>query len=79
MTIELRNESPNTFADISTEQYRTYKFPGGDEVRIEGPAYLAVTAGGHRLLDESGVSHYIPKGWLHLHWKAKEGKAHFVK
>jgi hypothetical protein len=73
------NESTNKFVDISSEEYRTYVFPGGDEVTIQRPLKLSVSAGGHRLFDEGGISHYIPKGWIHLHWKAKDGHAHFVK
>lgn len=73
-----RNESNNVFVDISSEAYRSYKFPGGDVIRIDNPEKLSVSAGGHRLFD--GVkSHYIPKGWIHLEWQAKKGKPHFVK
>jgi hypothetical protein len=77
--IELRNESPNTFVDISSEDFRRYDFAGGDAIVIDKPLYLSVNAGGHRLLDASGISHYVPKGWIHLCWRAKEGEPHFVK
>lgn len=81
--IEINNASPNTFVDISTEEYRVYDFISEDgslvKVTIDKPLYLSVNAGGHRLLDAAGISHYIPKGWIHLCWKAKEGKPHFVK
>lgn len=76
--VHLRNESDNKFVDISSEMYRSYQFPD-HVVRIEKPQYLAVTAGGHRLLDAEQVSHYIPKGWVHLEWKAYQDKPHFVK
>lgn len=76
--IELRNESPNVFVDVSSEEYRTYVF-ADKEIKIEGPLQLSVNPGGHRLLDADGISHYIPKGWIHLYWKAKPGRPHFVK
>jgi len=73
------NESTNEFVDISSEQYRAYVFPNGDTVTINNPLRLAISAGGHRLFDAQGVSHYVPKGWFHLMWKAKDGSPHFVK
>lgn len=73
------NESSNTFSDIGSEEYRIYRFPGGEEVKISAPRLLSVSAGGHRLFDDEGVSHYVPKGWIHLRWKAWEGKPNFVK
>jgi hypothetical protein len=77
--LELRNESDNKFTDISSEEYREYDF-GGDTVRIDAPLQLSVSSsGGHRILDAAGISHYIPAHWIHLYWKAKEGRPHFVK
>jgi hypothetical protein len=76
--IEFVNESSNNFVDISSEEYRTYSF-GNSEVTIKEPLRLAVSNNGHRVFDASGVSHYIPKGWIHLSWKAKTGRPHFVK
>lgn len=73
------NESVHEFTDISTEEYRSYTFPGGDTVTIKNPLKLAVSAGGHRVFDGQGMSHYIPKGWIHLKWKAKEGMPNIVK
>jgi len=77
--LKLVNESSNTFADISSEESRTYRFPGGDLVTIARPQWLSVSTSGHRLLDGAGVSHYVPKGWVHLSWKARDGMPHFVK
>lgn len=79
MSVEFRNDSANKFVDISSEQSRSYTFPGGDVVTITNPQQLSVNPGGHRLFDDAGVSHYVPKGWIHLQWKAKEGQPHFVK
>ena len=69
-----------TFNDISSEQWRIYDFPNGCSVRIEEPLWLYVSkSGGHRLVDKAGMSHYIPKGWLHLYWKVYEGQPFFVR
>ncbi len=79
MSVEFKNESTNKFVDISSEEFRTYVFPEGIDVTITEPLWLSVSAGGHRLFDGSGISHYVPKGWVHLKWKAKPGMPHFVK
>lgn len=74
------NESGLKFVDISSEKHRTYFFSVDKWVHIENPTHLNVSAsGGHRIFDAQGVSHYIPKGWIHLTWVAKEGKPNFVK
>lgn len=75
----LRNESTNKFVDITSERTRTYVFSGGAEVVIDSPSYLSVSAGGHRLLDAAGTSHYIPKGWIQLKWVVYPDAPHFVK
>lgn len=77
--MEFKNQSSYVFSDISSESYRSYRFPGGDVVCIDNPQKLFVSAGGHRIFDGSGQSHYIPKGWIHLVWCAKAGQPHFVK
>lgn len=77
--MQLINQSNNEFIDISTEENRVYEFPGGDSILISKPLHLSVSPSGHRILDSDGISHYIPKGWIHLKWKAKEGQPHFVK
>lgn len=75
---EFRNESKHEFVDISSEQFREYTFPGGDVVRIERPARLAVSAsGGHRVFGVDGCF-YIPTGWISIHWQPVEGAPHFV-
>ena len=53
------------------EEYRTYVFPGKEEVRIDNPQFLIVSDNGHRVFGEDGISHYIPHGWIHLYWKNK--------
>jgi len=73
--VELRNDTGLEFIDISSEAWRTYEWLE-EEVTIEKPQWLAITESGHRILDCYGVSHYIPKGWIHLYWK---GDPHFVR
>lgn len=76
----MKNESGLKFVDISSEKYRTYFFSTDKWVTITNPTHLNVSAsGGHRVFDAQGVSHYIPKGWHHLMWEAKEGSPNFVK
>ena len=79
MTVDFRNESTNKFVDNSSEEFRRYDFSGDAFVLIKEPLHLSVSAGGHRILDAQGICHYIPKGWIHLWWKVKEGQPHFVK
>ena len=68
------------FQDISTELWRKYQYPQGLEVKIQKPVAVCVSnkhrdfgGNGHRIVDDRGVSHYIPAGWIHLSWQAKEG------
>ena len=79
---EFKNESSNLFSEISTETYRTYEyFIDGKivPIRIDQPEQLSISSNGHRVFDVSGISHYLPKGWIHLYWEVKEGAANFVK
>ena len=65
------------WTDISSEEWREYTFPGKEVIHIDAPTHLHVSeSGGHRLLDSVGISHYVPKGWIHLKW---EGSPPFVK
>lgn len=74
------NATDLEFTDISSEQWREYRFLGGETVRIEAPRQLNVSeSGGHRIFDSHGVSHYIPAGWIHLSWQVKDGAPNFVK
>lgn len=80
---DLRNESGYEFTDISSEEFRVYEFSSKyniDRVFVHKPVALSVSqSGGHRILDEDGVSHYIPSGWIKLSWVVKDGQPHFVK
>lgn len=74
------NESKLEFTDISSEQYRIYEFNNGKTIMIAEPLRLNISkSGGHRLYDSSGVSHYIPQGWVRVSWKSKPNQPNFVK
>lgn len=77
--IELINNGSYEFIDISCEQWRKYTWPDGSEVFIQDEQWLAISESGHRILDLEGNSHFIPFGWIHLEWKSKDGRPHFVK
>ena len=66
------NNSEYGFTDISSEQYREYRFPGKEFVKIENPQMLAVSKTGHRVWDGTR-SHFIPYGWVHLYWEVEQG------
>ena len=75
---DFKNGSSLKFTDISSEEWREYIYKDRT-VKIEGPLALNVSkSGGHRLFDEDGISHYVPSGWIHLRWKARDGEPHFV-
>jgi len=78
---EFRNVSDLEFKNIDDEEFRSYTFVKEGKiyfVTIGHPLKLHVSAsGGHRIFDADGVCHYIPSGWIHLKWKAKEGEDHF--
>jgi len=57
--------------DISTELYRVYTFDTGYQLTIDKPITLSFSKRGSRILDEAGMGHYIPDGWVHLTWKTK--------
>lgn len=74
--VEFINASDKKFVSLESESSRTYRFADGD-VTINEPLWINVGPSGHRIFDAEGTSHYIPKGWIHLSWKVKEGKPHF--
>lgn len=75
----MNNHSSHLFTDISSEAFRQYHFPDGSRVEINYPTHLSVSkSGGHRLFDRAGNSHYVPSGWIHLMWRARDGHANFV-
>ena len=66
-----------TFNDLSDEQYRVYDF-GTHQIRLKNPMKLNVSENGHRVYTADGISHYIPKGWIHLYWQVKPLAPHFA-
>jgi hypothetical protein len=75
---KLRNDTKLNFIDISSEEFREYNFGSNGTIRINFPQFLSAGPNGHRILDNDEVSHYIPKGWISLSWKAREDAPHFV-
>ncbi|QIG73987.1 hypothetical protein PP935_gp212 [Rhizobium phage RHph_N34] len=69
-------------SDISSEEFRIYEFllEGLKEpqyVIIENPIALHVReSGSHVVVNSLGETTYVPTGWLHLTWRAKEGEDH---
>ena len=49
------------------EEWREYRFPGGEIVHIDAPQFLIVSDNGHRI-GAGTVSYYIPYGWIELKW-----------
>ena len=68
----------NTQKDISTEIRRTYTWESGATVTIEAPIALIVSENGHRIADAANNGHYVPFGWIHLHWENKPGQPPIV-
>ena len=66
-----------SFNSLESEEYRIYFFPKGEERRIDYPVAINVSrSGGHKIIDGDGITHYIPKGWIELVWKARDGANH---
>ena len=55
--------------DISHEQDRIYTFPNGETVLVARPQKLLVSSSGHRIVEDGGIGHYIPTGWIHIRWE----------
>ena len=71
------------WVDISTEKWRKYQWLDGNghvtkEVVIMDPIKLNVSNNGHRVESADRHGHYIPYGWQHLEWEAKEEAPVFV-
>lgn len=64
-----KTNSSLDWKDISSEEYRTYIFPNNEKVTIDKPKTISISKNGHKIFDSEGLSHYIPYGWIHLHWK----------
>lgn len=67
------------FRSISNEKWRKYEYSDGNSVHITKPLWLNVSkSGGHRVLDEKGVSHYVREGWRNIKWQVKDGCSPFA-
>jgi len=76
----MNNQTELKFIDITSEIYRKYEYTDGGQIIIDKPTHLNISkSGGHRILDEKGISHYIQSGWIHLSWETHPGKPNFVK
>lgn len=55
------------------EEWREYVYADGFTYRVDTPAALFVKnkpeGDSHRVVDASGVTHYIPSGWRILRWR----------
>ena len=78
-TIKLNNKSDYKFVDISSESYRIYTFDSQKIFKIDKPMWLAISKSGHRVLNNDGISYYIPFGWIALEWKSYQDEPHFVR
>ena len=64
------------FKDISDEEVRSYMF-ARTRVVVDCPIALRVSdSGSHYVIDDEGVVHCVPKGWVSLSWRNKPGKLH---
>jgi len=73
------NVSRNKFIDISFQLFREYVYPNGARLRIDFPLRLSVAQNNtHRVFDVSGLSYYIPPGWMFIDWKSKPGTPNFI-
>jgi len=55
-----------------TETSRTYTFPGGDTITLEGVThFLARESGTHRLKTADGKLHIVRANWIHIEIDAK--------
>lgn len=51
----------------SVEAWREYTFPGGEIVKIDDVAKVAVSESGtHRIETKTGRKHIVPVGWIHI-------------
>jgi hypothetical protein len=53
------------------ECWRRYEYADGHAITINNVVAVDVTSshGGHRLVDQDRIGHYIQPGWLHLCWQ----------
>lgn len=67
------------FKNITNEEYRIYRFPGGEYVRVNGGLWLDDSEPEHKIIDSKDFCHIIASGWLRVKWKVKSAEyPHFV-
>ena len=55
--------------DISSETFREYTFPGGEQIRINAPVKLWVRpSGSHCVIDKNGLTHWVSSKFLSITW-----------
>lgn len=63
-----------TELEITTEEWREYRYSSGETYRIEKPVRLWLKSDekgdSHRVIDTSGVTHYPRRGWVAIAWFA---------
>lgn len=78
MTITTPANAPDP-VDISSEEWRTYTYAGGNAVTIDAPQLLYVMpSGSHRIVDNEGRTHRPTPGYLMITWQSKPGQPAFV-
>ena len=48
------------------ERSRTYTFPNGETVRLQGVTHFLARTTTHRLKTADGKLHIVPLGWTHI-------------
>lgn len=68
--------------DISAEEYRTYTYADGSQLRIDWPIELRMEGGEevatHVVTDKMGAVHRPRLGWVAIAWKPRDGGHIFV-
>lgn len=63
-----------TEIEITTEEYREYRYFSGETYRIASPRKLWTKTDergdSHRVLDADGLTHYPRRGWVAIVWFA---------
>jgi len=60
------------------EKYRTYVFPGFDEITITGSLACCVDARGVSRIWDGTKGHMIPSSWIHMFFEVEEGGTVFT-
>lgn len=69
MTLADTNNKELVFKSLADEEYREYVYPNGTTIKVSGKSLHVSKSGGHRIVGNDGLAHYIAPGWVHLKWK----------